>query len=423
MEQLYFGPLEEKNQLETYRISKSYLYTSALNECLHNHPESSSRAILRQCGVELDFDLNRFWFCLTGLRKEIYWRIYGYDADRYLQLYGGIRREMVELLRERKWRADIFMVMIEDEKQIAVLMSPCPGAEIGPEALAEELGALAQRTYEEKMFRGDRRYCNTTALSEPLSGFGNIRRGYLQTRALNDLSFFRMEPEVLTARRVEALRTGADYQTVMDGCVRLSTVLDQGDRAGCRGALEELFLHLLRGTYSRSLLRDTLSFCRHTLQVRCTARGLMKGLDLEALCGETSCLRIEEWVDRLWPVLERVCTAVEEQGVFSRTVLSAVYYVKNHCGEDISLPDIAAYVNVNPNYLSGSFRENTGLSVRDYITRERVHVAMGLLREGDMRVSDVAEAVGIHDARYFTRVFRRLTGMTPAEYREQAGTE
>ena len=48
---------------------------------------------------------------------------------------------------------------------------------------------------------------------------------------------------------------------------------------------------------------------------------------------------------------------------------------------------------------------------------------MGLLREGDMRVSDVAEAVGIHDARYFTRVFRRLAGMTPAEYREQAGTE
>lgn len=44
MEQLYFGPLEEKNRMETYHISKSYLYTSALNECLHNHPESSSRA-------------------------------------------------------------------------------------------------------------------------------------------------------------------------------------------------------------------------------------------------------------------------------------------------------------------------------------------------------------------------------------------
>lgn len=421
MEQLYFSSPEEKNQIETYHISKNYLYTSALNECLHNHPESSCRAILRQCRVALDFDLDRFWFCLTGLRKEVYWQIYGYDADRYLQLYGGIRQEMVELLRARKWRADIFMVMIEDEKQIAILMSPCPGAEIGPEELSEELGRLAQRTYEEKMFHGDRRYCNTTALSEPLSGFGDIRRGYLQTRALNDLSFFRMEPEVFTAERVEALRTGADYQTVMEGCVRLSAALDRGDRAGCRAELEELFLHLLRGTYSRALLRDTLSFCRHTLQVRCTARGLMEDLDLEALCREESCLRVEEWVDRLWPVLERVCAAVEEQGAFSRTVLSAVYYIKNHCAKDISVPDVAAYVNVNPNYLSGSFRENTGLSVRDYITRERVNLARKLLREENMRVSDVAEAVGIHDPRYFTRVFRRLTGMTPAEYREANG--
>lgn len=103
-------------------------------------------------------------------------------------------------------------------------------------------------------------------------------------------------------------------------------------------------------------------------------------------------------------------------------MINAVYYIKNHFAQDISLPDIAAYAGVHPNYLSKCFRENTGVSVRDYITQERLKLAQKMLTESDQRIVEIAEAVGIHDPRYFAQVFRHFSGLTPAAYRKQNRT-
>lgn len=416
----YFGTDPNKVVMGDYHIASGYLYTHAMNECLHNHPVPRTLAILSQCRVELSFSLDRFWFCLTGLKKDVYYDVYGLEAGDYLEIFDRFRVLAQSAVAANGYRADIFMVMEEDVKQMAVLFSAAGETACSPEELAGQIDALGQQVYERDLFGGDCRYRNVTALSPPLSGFAAIREGYLLTRRLNDLSFFRMDGGVITAERVEAQRSAADYQTVMEGCVRLCRALDEGDRTECRAALEDLFLKLLRGSYSVSLLRDTLSYCKHMLQVRCTARGLMDQVDLERLCDAGRYLRIEECVQALWKTLDTVGAAIERQGRFSRAVLNAVYYIRIHCAEDLSLPDIAAYAGVSPNYLSGIFRENTGFSVRDFITMVRIEKSKALL-SGGARVAEAAEAVGFYDAKYFNRVFKKHTGVSPARYRAQAG--
>lgn len=154
------------------------------------------------------------------------------------------------------------------------------------------------------------------------------------------------------------------------------------------------------------------------LELRCTAREL-EGVDLKQLCSPENYLRIEECAEALWSVLRQLCRLIEEQGTYQDLMLRAVYYIKLHYSEDISLSDVAIYANVNPNYLSGSFQKEMGVSIREFITGERMKAAKQLLVEGGLRVCDVAEAVGIHDVKYFSRLFKKAEGITPGEYRER----
>ncbi|MEG2097081.1 MAG: AraC family transcriptional regulator [Pseudoflavonifractor sp.] len=413
----YFGTRPERQTIKTYQIATGYLYTIALNECLHNHPEVNTRAILEQCDVVLNTNLEEFYFCLTGLKKDIYFSVYGYDAGDYLEIYEVIRQQVEAELEHCGYLADVFMVMEEDAKQMAILFSPKPSVTCSPQALAQRLSDLAQQVYEELIFKGDKRYCNVTALSAPLSGFGQIRAGYLQVRQLNDLSFFHMEPEVITAERVAALGNGADYLAVIEGCVQVCAGLDEGDAPQVRRQLEGLFLDLLRKSYSRSLCRDALSFCKNMLQVRGTVYDLLGEMDLESLCEIDRYLRIEECVRALGAAMDQVCEAVRRQGSYAKPVLLAICFIKNHYREDLSLPDVAKYAGVNPNYLSGVFRENTGVPLRDYITAVRLGAAKTMLAEGNRKISEIAEGLGFYDAKYFTRIFKKAEGITPAEYR------
>lgn len=409
----------DPNRMEHRQLTTAtgYFYVMALNQCLTSQPEVNMRGYLKTWQIEFSFSTERFWFCLSGIKKLIFYGVYGCGAEDYLEIYDHWRLLVEDRIEEMGYLADVFIAVEGDAKQMAVVFSPGPSPKCTPQELAQQINDLGQKVYEEEIFKGDKRYCNVTALSDELHGYTGIREGYLQARKLNDLSFFHMESAVITADWVAQHRNGADYRVVMGECHRLQQALDRGDAPACRKALEFLFLKTLKGAYRWTLLQDALSYCKHMLELRCTARGL-EGVDLEKLCAPESYLRIEECVDALWPVLDKLCALIREQGPYQDLMLRAVYYIKLHHAEDIALTDVAAYANVNPNYLSGAFQKEMGLSLREYITGERVNAAKRLLAAGDLRVADVAEAVGIHDVKYFSRLFKKTVGITPGEYRK-----
>ena len=414
----FWGSTSERAEIRELRIYAGYFYHIALNECLTSNPEQAMRKHLDMWKIDLQFSLDRFWFCLSGLKKTIYYGVYGWVAQDYLKIYDRWRL-MVETEADRQgYQANVFMVLEEDIKQMAVLFSPGGAPQCTPEELAGKINNFGQQIYEEEIFGGDTRYCNVTALSGELHGYAGIREGYLQARKVSDLSFFRMEPGLMTAESVKKIRNEADYRVVMGECYRVQQALDEGNGRLCRKRLEDLFLKTVKEAYSWTLLQDALSYCKHMLDLRCTARGLER-VDLERLCAPENYLRIEECVEALWPVMERLCILIGEQGPYQDLMLRAVYYIKLHYAEDIALTDVARYANVNPNYLSGSFQKEMGLSVREYITSQRVNAAKRLLTEEDLRIADIAEAVGVHDVKYFSRLFKKAEGMTPGEYRER----
>lgn len=84
---------------------------------------------------------------------------------------------------------------------------------------------------------------------------------------------------------------------------------------------------------------------------------------------------------------------------------------------DLSLRATAQALNVNASYLSTLFKRETGETLTSYVCRKRMEHAAYLLESSQMPVSAVAQSCGISDDNYFTKLFKRVKGMTPMQYR------
>jgi AraC family transcriptional regulator len=87
--------------------------------------------------------------------------------------------------------------------------------------------------------------------------------------------------------------------------------------------------------------------------------------------------------------------------------------------DELSLDRLAEAAGLSTAHFSQMFRKSTGESPHKFVLRHRVERAKGMLRAADARVLDVAVACGFKTQQHFARVFRRLCGASPTEYRQE----
>jgi AraC-like DNA-binding protein/quercetin dioxygenase-like cupin family protein len=96
---------------------------------------------------------------------------------------------------------------------------------------------------------------------------------------------------------------------------------------------------------------------------------------------------------------------------------AALEYIERNLTRPITRQELARQAAFAPSYFSSLFREATGTTIPEYLNMRRVLRAQELLRDPQMRVSAVCYAVGFRDLSNFNRVFKRIVGQTPREYR------
>jgi AraC-like DNA-binding protein len=94
-------------------------------------------------------------------------------------------------------------------------------------------------------------------------------------------------------------------------------------------------------------------------------------------------------------------------------------FIDAHSSEELSLGRVARAANTSANYFSEKFKEATGVNFVKYVARARFEKAAALLRDGELRISEIAFAVGFQSLSQFNRVFKELSGKSPTEYRAQ----
>lgn len=103
-------------------------------------------------------------------------------------------------------------------------------------------------------------------------------------------------------------------------------------------------------------------------------------------------------------------------GKYSPVVKKAIDYILLNLGGPLPLKEIAAHIPTNPSHLSRKFKEDTGVTITDFINLKRVQEAAVYLRRGNTSVTDVAFLVGFNDLNYFSKVFKKIMNVTPSQF-------
>jgi len=92
-------------------------------------------------------------------------------------------------------------------------------------------------------------------------------------------------------------------------------------------------------------------------------------------------------------------------------------FIEEHSAEELSLTKVAKAVNISANHLSEKFKQVTGVNFVDYVARIRFEKACDLLLNSNLRISEIAFAVGFQSLSQFNRVFKKLTRQSPTQFR------
>ncbi|MBC8060503.1 MAG: response regulator [Clostridiaceae bacterium] len=98
----------------------------------------------------------------------------------------------------------------------------------------------------------------------------------------------------------------------------------------------------------------------------------------------------------------------------------SIVYLNENYNKDVNLAVISNYVSLNYSYFSQLFKEYTGENFINYLRRLRMDKAKELLNIGQYRINEVSKMVGYTDSKQFTKIFRKLTGVSPSEYKEKS---
>lgn len=94
-------------------------------------------------------------------------------------------------------------------------------------------------------------------------------------------------------------------------------------------------------------------------------------------------------------------------------------YIDEHFDRELSLEDVSKYVDVSPYYFSKLFKEEMNQTFVEYLTGLRIEKARSMLADPSASIKEVCLAVGYNDPNYFSRIFKKVTGVTPTDYRDR----
>lgn len=98
-------------------------------------------------------------------------------------------------------------------------------------------------------------------------------------------------------------------------------------------------------------------------------------------------------------------------------IKKAIQYISQNFSSSITLKDVADHVHLNPAYFSTIFKQSTGSSFKEYLNMVRIEESKRLLTTTNYSVIDISVATGFEDQSYFSKVFKKYTGLTPKQYR------
>ncbi|OBZ17746.1 helix-turn-helix domain-containing protein [Bacillus sp. FJAT-26390] len=132
--------------------------------------------------------------------------------------------------------------------------------------------------------------------------------------------------------------------------------------------------------------------------------------------------QLEEWSSKIKQIFSDLLESVN----YSRLEITQVQsiaavrnYINDHMKEEVTLSGLAEKFHFSPQYLAKKFKEEYGTTIMNYLTQLRIEKAFSLLDHTELSIQEVASESGFEELNYFSKVFKKHTGITPSGYRKK----
>ena len=204
--------------------------------------------------------------------------------------------------------------------------------------------------------------------------------------------------------------------------VKLVTFVENKDRARILNYLKQIFDEL---SNCKKLNRHSLYLMKQEIMQVVYADLMKQGIQATRLFYDEFSIKLADnainstvdmirWVNYL---LEKTFE-YENEVAKSATIIEKINkYIHEHYMEDIGRNEISAEFYLTPEYLAKLYKKKTGVNLKDYINEYRIEKAKELLRAGEKNISNIAESVGFDNFTYFSTLFKKITGVSPKDYK------
>lgn len=125
---------------------------------------------------------------------------------------------------------------------------------------------------------------------------------------------------------------------------------------------------------------------------------------------------VEDFANKVFiDLAERVSRLKNQQ--YSKLVIMSQNYIYQNLGEDIKLSGLAQMLKVNASYLSDLFKKEVGMSLTEYVLEEKIREAKRMLLFTQFSILEIYTELGFCDQSHFTKVFKKISGLTPKQFR------
>ncbi len=269
----------------------------------------------------------------------------------------------------------------------------------------------------------------TLGLSEKTRNRRSIRRIYKQAVSAIEYRYDRMNEAVFVYQ--ELYENGAVSKSAFMQWLKeknFAGMVERMDTEGIVRTLDEMWKkYIYPAKESKNVPGQTIQLIQYFMNEFHNEIFLMLGIELGGFSQYTRIMSIidnhsdgrrlhQEILSYVRACMEYCSQTIGEKE--SRPVRMAKEYVLAHYMENFSLDDIARLVCLSPNYFSLLFKNEVGQGFNNYLQIIRIEKAKELLKSTQMRVPDIAAAVGYSDIKYFTKLFIKVVGVKPTEYRK-----
>jgi YesN/AraC family two-component response regulator len=197
-----------------------------------------------------------------------------------------------------------------------------------------------------------------------------------------------------------------------------------------RSGYGELFVHMKQGLLTKDEITNLMNYLIYSLgrEMAAMNRDIQELWEREVLPKLSECLEVYQTLDQIREETERVLDSLSEYMAeaqahrqYAVRIRDMRKYIEQHfMSPNISLDHLSDQFNISAKYISKLFKEETGQKFVDFLIDIRIKQAEKMLAETQTPVQEVAENVGYTSAISFSRVFKKVVGLSPSEYREEA---